>query len=100
MEVTMSALPAQPYRLRYISSHVVDRFAEKVDDALSRYHARKALRRMFECSTLLTEYQLRRLHVRIELEADYRLSQTSYGAYLFVIKRNTLVTCWKVEAQL
>src|SRR5512140_758773 len=92
MVFTMSNQPVTA-----ISLHAMERFVDRVDASLSHGHARVALYRMMQWSRKATEHMLHRLHVRVEWDADYYISECSYGTFLLAVKQGTLVTLWSVE---
>ena len=97
----MSALPAIPLSLQTISLHAMERFCERVIgvplDPAAAGLARVGLYRMYLASRPATLMQLYRLHVRVDWNASYLISDTGYGLYLLVIKDGTLMTLWSLK---
>jgi len=86
-----------PSTLRNISSHAYDKYAALVNPDHPRYIARVGIARIVQCSRVASDTQLRYLHVRIESEATYRISEVSAGLFLLVIKRGILVTMIRLD---
>ncbi len=99
----MSALPPVPSPLTNISLHAIERFCERVIgvplEPASGSLARIALYRMYRASRPATWTQLCRLHVKIDRNATYLLSDSGYGLYILIIKEGELVTLWKLPTK-
>ncbi len=94
----MSALPSVPSRcpLTWISDHAIIRFCEHIDPQLDPERDRESIcrmiRRMYRCSRVATETQLRMMRVRIDWTDTYLISDTSAGLHLLILHDGTLKT--------
>ena len=93
----MSAIYPVPSTVQHISTHAYDKYALLIDDTHPRCVARVAITRLVQCSQLATDVMLRYHHVRIEAEATYRISESTAGRYVMVIKRGILVTLFPLD---
>lgn len=93
------SLQPLPSTLRNISSHVFDKYAELINAEHPRYVARVVIARLVQCSHVMTDVELRYYRIRIDWEATYRISESSAGLFLIVLKRGCMVTIRPIESR-
>lgn len=83
--------------IQSISRHAVERYADRVSARAQPYHARVAILRMWQCGHYATDRELKHMGKVREGEATYRITETSAGRFLIIMKRGIIVTLWEVS---
>ena len=82
--------------LRFISSHAVDQYIDRIDKTLNFGQARVAMFRVYQMSRSATEYEQKLLRRHRDGEVDYRLCDTCFGLLCMPVKRGVVVTIYAV----
>lgn len=83
----------------YISGHAIDQYMDRVIlQECPRYVARLALWRMYYSGHDATPWEMIEfIHKPFSADDTWRISETCYGRFLMLIKRDVLVTLWRLN---